>query len=36
MMADIPSAFMHVDIDKKEKGECIVVKIRGLLVNMLK
>ena len=36
MMADIPSAFMHVDIDKKEKGESIVMKIRGLLAYMLK
>jgi hypothetical protein len=35
MTADIPNAFVQVDIDEKEKGERIIMKIRGLLVNML-
>ena len=35
MTAEIPNAFVQVDIDKKEKGEQIIVNIRGLLVNML-
>ena len=34
MTADIPNAFVQVDIDKK-KGEQIIMKVRGLLVNML-
>ena len=35
MTADIPNAFVQVDIDEKEKGERIIMKIRGLIVNML-
>ena len=35
MMADIPNAFVQVDIGKKEKGKRIIMKIRGLLLNML-
>jgi len=35
MTADIPNAFVQVDIDEKEKWEQIIMKIRGLLVNML-
>ena len=35
MTADIPNAFVQVDIDEKEKRERIITKIRGLLVNML-
>jgi hypothetical protein len=35
MMADKPNALMQVDIDEKEKGEQIIMKICVLLVNML-
>ena len=35
MMADIPNAFVQIDIDEKEKGEQIIMKNRSLLVNML-
>ena len=35
MTADIPNAFVQVDIDEKEKGEQIVMKIKALLVNIL-
>ena len=35
MTADIPNAFVQTDIEEKEKGERIVMKIRGQLVDML-
>ncbi|KAI2512474.1 Reverse transcriptase (RNA-dependent DNA polymerase) [Fragilaria crotonensis] len=35
MTADIPNAFVQTDIDKKEIGERIIMKIRGPLVDML-
>jgi hypothetical protein len=37
MTADIPNAFIQTDVDKKNqvKGECIIMKIRGPLVDML-
>ena len=35
MMADTTNAFVQVEIDKKEEGKRIIMKIRGLLVNML-
>ena len=34
MTADKPNAFEQMNIDKKEKGERIIMKIWGLLVNM--
>ena len=34
MTADIPNAFEQMNIDKKEKGERIIMKIWGLLFNM--
>ena len=35
MTADIPNAFVQTDVDKKEVGERIIMKIRGPLVDML-
>ena len=35
MTADIPNAFVQTDIDPKEKGDRIIMKIRGALVDML-
>ena len=35
MTADIPNAFVQTDIDKKEIGERIIMKIRGPLVDMV-
>ena len=34
-IADIPNAFVQTDINKKERGERIIMKIRGPLVDML-
>jgi hypothetical protein len=35
MTADIPNAFVQTDINEREKGEQIVMKICGQLVDML-
>lgn len=35
MTADIPNAFVQTDIEKKEIGQRIIMKIRGPLVDML-
>ena len=35
MTADIPNAFVQTDVEQKEIGERIVMKIRGPLVDML-
>ncbi|KAL7571930.1 hypothetical protein ACA910_006562 [Epithemia clementina (nom. ined.)] len=35
MIADIPNAFTQTPMPKAEKGERLIIKIRGTLVNML-
>ena len=35
MTADIPNAFVETDIEEKEIGKQIIMKIRGPLVDML-
>ena len=35
MTADIPNAFVQIDIDASPDGERVIMKITGKLVNML-
>jgi hypothetical protein len=37
MITDIPNAFVQTNVDEMNqvKGECIIIKIRGPLVDML-
>jgi hypothetical protein len=37
MTADIPNAFVQMDVNKKNyvKGECLILKARGPIVDML-
>ena len=35
MVADVPNAFVQTAIEPKEKGERVIMKIRGALVDML-
>jgi hypothetical protein len=35
MVADVPNAFVQTAIESKEKGERVIMKIRGALVDML-
>ena len=35
MTADIPNAFVQTDVDAKQPGERIIMKIKGVLVDML-
>jgi hypothetical protein len=35
MVADVPNAFVQTSIEDKSKGERVIMKIRGPLVDML-